>query len=97
MNNNRILSKLVMVGAAVAVLSSISVFQAEAKPEFAKKEGKKCEFCHTIIPKRGFRGLYYKAHKLSLKGFDEAKESKKAGVKAGSVGKAGEAKAGYKG
>ena len=74
-----------------ALLSSVGVFKAEAKPEFAKKEGKKCEYCHTGEKpgmKRGFRGLYYKQHALSFKGFVEKTEAEKAGVKMGSVGAA---------
>lgn len=74
---------------ATVLLSSIGVFKAEAKPEFAKKEGKKCEYCHTGEKgmKRGFRGLYYKAHALSFKGFVEKTEATKAGVKPDSMGK----------
>jgi hypothetical protein len=98
MKMQKTVSKLVLVGAVAAIFSSVTVFKAEAKPEFAKKEGKKCNYCHLATPpKRGFRGIYYKAHKLSFKGFTEATEAKKAGVKAGGLGKDSAAKASYKG
>jgi tetratricopeptide (TPR) repeat protein len=55
---------------------------ARAFPPFTQKEGKPCGFCHVKPEgggKRNYRGLYYKAHELSFKEFDDAAEAKKAG------------------
>ena len=83
---------------ATVLLAAVGTFKAEAKPEFAAKEKKKCEYCHLGKGgKRGFRGLYYRQHALSFKGFDEKKESTKAGVKKDAVGAASKAKDGYTG
>lgn len=72
-------------------LSGILSFRAEAFPKFAKKENKDCTYCHSVDQgggPRGFRGMYYDAHKLSFKGFNEKVEAKKAGVKPNAMGKA---------
>ncbi len=73
------------------ILGTGQFFAANAKPAFARREGKMCDYCH-LNPggggARGFRGLYYAKHKFSFAGFDEKKEAAKAGVKPGSVGKA---------
>ncbi len=98
MTTRKIFSKFVIFGAVGAIFASATVFTADARPEYAKKEKKKCVYCHLATPPvRGFRGLYYKAHSLSFKGFVEAKEAKKAGVKPGAMGKDGAAKKTYKG
>ena len=76
--------------ALVVAVVSVGSFKAEATPDFAKKEKQKCGYCHIKQEgggKRGFRGKFYAGHKNSFKGFDEKKESAKAGVKAGSMGK----------
>lgn len=68
---------------------SVLTFSAQAKPAFAEKEKKACNYCHSVDSgggPRGFRGMYYGAHKLSFKGFNEKKEAKKAGVKEGAMG-----------
>ncbi len=46
-----------------------------AKPEYAKKEGKKCVYCHVNgNPKKlTAAGDYYKAHDHSLTGYEEKK------------------------
>ena len=70
------------------VLGIGGFFQANARPAFAKKEDKKCVYCH-LNPgggARGFRGIYYKLHDHSFKGFDEKSESGKAGCKQDSTG-----------
>ncbi len=82
--------KSILTISCVAAALALSL-SAEAKPEFAKKEGKTCNYCHSVDKgggPRGFRGTYYGAHKLSFKGFDNAKEAKKAGVAANAMGKA---------
>jgi hypothetical protein len=72
-----------------AVLSStlmaISIGAAQAFPPFAKKEEKKCAYCHTSPAggKRNYRGLFYKANMLTFANFDDAAEAKKAGVEIG--------------
>jgi hypothetical protein len=84
------MKKIVALFALVGVISAFS-FTASAKPVFAKKEGKACNYCHSVDQgggPRGFRGIYYGANKLSFKGFDEKKESEKAGVKEGATGTA---------
>lgn len=69
---------------AVMPLMAILASQAQAKPPFAEKEGKKCSYCHEPAPpKRNYRGLYYKLNGLSFAGFDDAAEAKKAGVPIG--------------
>jgi len=80
------LTGFVVVGLLVGPLVLVS----QAKPAFAAKEKKACGYCH-LRPSgggaRGFRGLFYYSNKLSFKGFDEKKESEKAGVKADAMGK----------
>ncbi len=90
---------LILVTAATAALF-LSNVQVEAKPAFAKKEKKTCNYCHSVDKgggPRGFRGTYYGAHKLSFKGFDEKKEAKKAGVKPNAMGAASKATKPYTG
>ena len=60
---------------------------AHAKPEYAMKEKKDCLYCHVRPGEaRGFRGMYYAARMYSFDKFDEAFESKLAGVKPNSMG-----------
>ena len=81
------MKKVIALIAVVGVVAA-STFQAEAKPPFAAKEKKACNYCHTSDGggARGFRGIYYKANKLSLKKFVEKTEAEKAGVKEGATG-----------
>lgn len=67
--------------AAFAALTALSGTSAQAKPEFAMKEGKACTYCHVAPPERNFRGMYYGAHNHSFKDFDNEYEAKAAGVK----------------
>ena len=66
----------------VKVLITLSVFGgclltlATAKPEYAKKEGKPCTFCHTkmgsaevMAKELTDAGKYYKEHNHSLEGY----------------------------
>jgi len=55
-------------GVALAPLS-------HAKPEYAKKEGKKCVDCHEKGNPKTLNdmGKYYKDHNHSLEGYKEAK------------------------
>src|SRR4051794_4505845 len=64
--------------AAAAVVASST---AEARPAYAKKEGKSCIYCH-VQPggDRNFRGIYYGTHQKSFADFDNIYEAKAAGV-----------------
>lgn len=72
---------------ALAITFGLASTNAEAKPEFAKKENKDCVYCH-VKPggDRNFRGLYYHAHKHSFADFDNEYEAKAAGVDPKSIG-----------
>lgn len=76
---------------ACTLIALGSVMITSAKPGFASKEKKKCDYCH-LRPSgggaRGFRGLYYAANRLSFKGFDEKVQAAAAGVKENAVGPA---------
>ena len=64
--------KLLKVVLAVAVFASILSVMATAKPEYSKKEGKKCADCHVGSPtskKFTAMGQYYKDHNHSLEGY----------------------------
>ena len=85
-----------MLVAALCTLAGL-VTIAEAKPEYAAKEGVKCLHCH-VQPggDRNFRGLYYGTHNHSFAEFDNEFEAKAAGVLATSKGEEARAKvAGY--
>jgi hypothetical protein len=76
----RSITRLALSGVALTLLLS----GAQAKPPFAEKEGKKCNYCHAPgPPKLGYRGLYYKMHNLTFEAFNDAEEAKKAGVEVG--------------
>ena len=70
--------------AAVALAPCVAAY---AKPEFAKKEGVSCVYCH-VRPggPRNYRGLYYGAHNNSFTAFDNEFEAKLAGVKPDTLG-----------
>jgi hypothetical protein len=56
---------------AGAILSAVLATLSTAKPEYAKKESKKCVDCHEGgNPKRlNTMGQYYKDHNHSLEGY----------------------------
>jgi hypothetical protein len=60
--------KLLLAG---AVLSAVPVTFSTAKPDFAKKESKKCVDCHEGgNPKKlNAMGQHYKDHNHSLEGY----------------------------
>jgi hypothetical protein len=70
------------------VICSLLASNTDAKPPFAKREKKACNYCHTSDAggARGFRGIYYNSHSLTFRNFKEAAEAKKAGVKVGATG-----------
>jgi len=63
--------KLFKLLLAAAILSGTVLTLAPAKPDYAKKEGKKCTDCHEggnpkkLTP----MGQYYKDHNHSLEGY----------------------------
>jgi hypothetical protein len=52
-----------------------SVVPSQAKPEYAKKEGKGCTYCHVAAGKKDLNdaGKYYGAHDHSMEGYTPAK------------------------
>lgn len=56
---------------AASLLSAMLVAFSTAKPEYSKKEGKKCTECHEGgNPKKlTAMGQYYKEHNHSLEGY----------------------------
>lgn len=81
-----------LVALALALFAAgPGVMVAQATPAYAQKEKRACNYCHLAdagAGPRGFRGLFYAWKGHTFKGFDEKKEAKAAGVKAGAVGKA---------
>jgi len=63
--------RLLKILVAVSVLSGALLSVATAKPEYAKKEGKTCTFCHVKMGSKELNdaGKYYKEHDHSLKGY----------------------------
>jgi tRNA U54 and U55 pseudouridine synthase Pus10 len=68
--------KLLKALIALAIFSSCLAILATAKPEYAKKEGKPCTFCHVKMGSKEEMakeltdaGKYYKEHDHSLKGY----------------------------
>jgi hypothetical protein len=57
-----------MILAAGVMLSSAP---SQAKPEYMKKEGKTCTFCHVKAGSKELNdaGKYYQAHNHSLEGY----------------------------
>jgi len=69
--------KLLKIILAAAVISGGVLTLATAKPEYAKKEGKPCTFCHVKMGSKELTdaGKYYKEHNHSLEGY-KAPENK---------------------
>lgn len=72
---------------AFVILSAAAIvsgtFSAEARPQYARREGVNCGYCHLSASgggERGFRGMFYGANGLSFDGFEELRESMLAGV-----------------
>ena len=53
-----------------------TVTPSQATPEYAKKEGKGCTYCHVAAGKKDLNdgGKYYAAHDHSLEGYTPAKQ-----------------------
>jgi len=56
---------------ALSIFCGCLLTLATAKPEYAKKEGKSCTFCHVKMGSKELNdaGKYYKEHKHSLEGY----------------------------
>jgi hypothetical protein len=59
---------ILLLGAIVSTTASY------AKPEYARKEGKSCTFCHVRMGSKDLNnaGKYYKDHNHSLEGYKPA-------------------------
>lgn len=67
-----------------------SIFIAEARPVYARKENQPCGYCHTRETgggDRGFRGMYYGGNGLTFDRFDEKREALIAGLAPNSEGR----------
>jgi hypothetical protein len=66
--------RLLKVVVALAIFSGSLLTLATAKPEYAKKEGKPCTFCHVKMGSKELTdaGKYYKEHNHSLEGYKPA-------------------------
>jgi glutathione peroxidase len=85
-----LIARIVRAGTLCAALTAavaLTCQTAQAKPEYAMKEGKTCDYCH-VKPggDRNFRGLYYGTHNHSFADFDNVYEAKAAGVAPDSMG-----------
>ena len=69
--------KLIQIVFLVGVVALLAVTLSLSKPEYAKKEGKACTFCHPAGKMKELTdaGKYYKDHDHSLEGY-KAPESK---------------------
>jgi len=63
--------RLFKVLIALCIISGCLFTLATAKPEYAKKEGKSCTFCHVKMGSKDLNdaGKYYKDHNHSLEGY----------------------------
>jgi len=63
--------RLLKVLIALSISCGFLLTLANAKPEYAKKEGKSCTFCHVKMGSKELNdaGKYYKAHDHSLEGY----------------------------
>lgn len=63
--------RLVRIFLATAVITGTLLTLATAKPEYSKKEGKNCAFCHVKMGSKELNdaGKYYKEHNHSLEGY----------------------------
>jgi len=63
--------RLLKVLIAISISCGFLLTLATAKPEYAKKEGKPCTFCHVKMGSKDLNdaGKYYKDHNHSLEGY----------------------------
>jgi len=82
---SRMVLKALVGAALLAVIATAT--PANAKPAFARKENKACNYCHvTPGGPKNFRGMYYGSHNLSFAEFDNVFEAKAAGVAPDALG-----------
>jgi hypothetical protein len=94
------MSKPLTVSFVAGIALIAGIFVAEARPEYAQKESKKCGYCHLNSAgsgNRGFRGIFYGANNLSFGKFVEEREASIAGVEVGVEAGASRPKVGYAG
>ncbi|MFI5386008.1 MAG: hypothetical protein ACHQ50_07790 [Fimbriimonadales bacterium] len=92
------MNKLPTVILLAGIVLIAGIFTADARPEYAEKEGKKCSYCHLNPAgggRRGFRGQFYGANATSFDKFDEAREASIAGVQPNTEAGATDPKVGY--
>jgi len=65
----KIIQTLILIGLALILALPFGM----GKPEYAKKEGKACTFCHPAGKMKELTpaGQYYKDHNHSLEGYKE--------------------------
>ncbi len=63
--------KVIRVLLALVVVGGFALALGNAKPEYAKKEGKACTYCHPAgkFKELTAAGKYYKEHNNSLEGY----------------------------
>jgi hypothetical protein len=68
--------RLLKVLIAISISCGFLLTLATAKPEYAKKEGKPCTFCHVKMGSKELTdaGKYYKDHNHSLEGYKAAEK-----------------------
>jgi len=59
---------------AIAILCGSFLHDGDGKPEYSKKEGKACTFCHVKLGSKELTaaGQYYQEHNHSLVGYQAA-------------------------
>ncbi len=69
--NRRILSRFLASVAILAMGTLLSLTPGTAKPEYARRTGKECNFCHPSDKNWRINdaGEYYQQHKNSLAGY----------------------------
>jgi len=70
-SRRRTFMRLFKVLIAISISCGFLLTLATAKPEYAKKEGKPCTFCHVKLGSKELNdaGKYYKDHNHSLEGY----------------------------
>lgn len=77
-----------------------TLFEADARPVYARRENVPCGYCHLSDRGggvRGFRGQFYGANGLSFQAFEEVREATLARVPANSTGAQGRPHVAYVG
>lgn len=71
--------KLLRIMLAALIISGSFLPYMTAKPEYSKKEGKACVFCHTKMGSKELNeaGKYYKEHNHSLEGYKPSQKCEK--------------------